>query len=84
MRAIEAVQPGTSDPNADAAGRIMEEARAAGLLIGKGGLYGNVLRIAPPMTGTEEEIDEAGTVLVGIIEGLGSCLDRERTAGRGS
>jgi len=29
------------------------------------------LRIAPPMTVTEEEIDEAGTVLVGIIEGLG-------------
>ena len=71
MLAIEAVQPGTIDPNADAAGRIMEEARAAGLLIGKGGLYGNVLRIAPPMTVTEEEIDEAGTVLVGIIEGLG-------------
>lgn len=71
MLAIEAVQPGTIDPNADAAGRIMEEARAAGLLIGKGGLYGNVLRIAPPMTVTEEEIDEAGTVLVRIIEGLG-------------
>jgi 4-aminobutyrate aminotransferase len=71
MLAIETVQPGTIDPNADAAARIMEEARAAGLLIGKGGLYGNVLRIAPPMTVTEEEIDEAGTVLVGIIEGLG-------------
>ena len=71
MLAIETVQPGTIDPNADAAARIMDEARAAGLLIGKGGLYGNVLRIAPPMTVTEAEIDEAGTVLVGIIEGLG-------------
>jgi len=71
MLAIETVQPGTIVPNADAAARIMEEARAAGLLIGKGGLYGNVLRIAPPMTVTEEEIDEAGTVLAGIIEGLG-------------
>jgi len=71
MLAIETVQPGTIAPNADAAARIMEEARAAGLLIGKGGLYGNVLRIAPPMTVTEEEIDEAGTVLAGIIEGLG-------------
>ena len=71
MLAIETVQPGTIDPNADAAARIMEEARASGLLIGKGGLYGNVLRIAPPMTVTEEEIDEAGTVLAGIIEGLG-------------
>ena len=71
MRALETVQPGTIEPDAVAAGRIMEEARAAGLLIGKGGLYGNVLRIAPPMTVTEEEIDEAGTVLAGIIERLG-------------
>ena len=71
MRALETVQPGTIEPDAMAAGRIMEEARAAGLLIGKGGLYGNVLRIAPPMTVTEEEIDEAGTVLAGIIERLG-------------
>jgi 4-aminobutyrate aminotransferase-like enzyme len=48
----------------------MEEARAAGLLIGKGGLYGNVLRIAPPLTVTEDEIDQAAEVLVGIIERL--------------
>ena len=71
MRALETVQPGTLEPDAAAAAQIMEEARAAGLLIGKGGLYGNVLRIAPPMTVTEEEIDEAGTVLAGIIERLG-------------
>jgi len=53
------------------AGRLADEARAAGLLIGKGGLYGNVLRIAPPMTVTEAEIDEAADVLVRIIGGLG-------------
>ncbi len=71
MLAIETVQAGTLEPNTDAARRIMEEARAAGLLIGKGGLYGNVLRIAPPMTVTEAEIDEAADVLVRIIGGLG-------------
>jgi len=71
MLAIETVQPGTIEPNGDAAGRIMEQARAAGLLVGKGGLYGNVIRIAPPMTVTEAEIDEAGTTLAGIIERLG-------------
>ena len=71
MLALETVQPGTIEPNSDAAGRIMEQARAAGLLVGKGGLYGNVIRIAPPMTVTEAEIDEAGTTLAGIIERLG-------------
>ncbi|MDG2427566.1 MAG: aspartate aminotransferase family protein [Acidimicrobiales bacterium] len=71
MLALETVQVGTIEPNPAAAIQIMEEARAAGLLIGKGGLYGNVLRIAPPMTVTEEEIDEAGTTLVNIIERLG-------------
>ena len=71
MLAIETVQAGSLEPNTDAASRIMEEARAAGLLIGKGGLYGNVLRIAPPMTVTEAEIDEAADVLVRIIERLG-------------
>ncbi len=33
---------------------VMEEARERGLLIGKGGLYGNVVRITPPMCITEE------------------------------
>ena len=70
MQALETVQPGSFEPNAGAAVRIMEEARAAGLLIGKGGLYGNVLRIAPPMTVNEEEVDEAGGILAGIIERL--------------
>ncbi|MAZ81484.1 MAG: aspartate aminotransferase family protein [Actinobacteria bacterium] len=71
MLAIETVQAGSLEPDSGVAGRIMEQARAAGLLIGKGGLYGNVLRIAPPMTVTEAEIDEAADVLVRIIEGLG-------------
>ena len=48
----------------------MEQARAAGLLIGKGGLYGNVLRIAPPLTVTEQEVDEAAEILVACIEAL--------------
>ena len=48
----------------------MEITRAAGLLIGKGGLYGNVLRIAPPMTVTADEVDEAADILVRAISGL--------------
>ena len=30
-----------------------------GLLSGKGGLYGKVLRIAPPLTASDEQVAEA-------------------------
>jgi 4-aminobutyrate aminotransferase len=45
----------------------MEHTKRDGLLVGKGGLYGNVLRIAPPLTVTEEEIDEAADILIRAI-----------------
>ena len=45
-------------PDAALTGEVMEAAKTEGLLIGKGGLFGNTLRIAPPMTLTEEEADE--------------------------
>jgi 4-aminobutyrate aminotransferase len=37
---------------------VLEAAREEGLLIGKGGLYGNSLRLAPALSITEEEADE--------------------------
>jgi 4-aminobutyrate aminotransferase len=44
----------SKEPNTDGAARAMEEARERGLLVGRGGLYGNVLRLSPPLV-----IDEA-------------------------
>lgn len=58
MIGVELVVPGSKTPNPAAAAKVMEEARVQGLLIGKGGLYGNVLRIAPPLSLTEAEADE--------------------------
>ncbi|MGH2821135.1 MAG: aminotransferase class III-fold pyridoxal phosphate-dependent enzyme, partial [Actinomycetota bacterium] len=55
---IELVAPGTKDPEPDAATAVLEECRTRGLLIGKGGLYGNVVRMAPPLSVTLEEADE--------------------------
>lgn len=49
------------------AGAILEAAREEGLLIGKGGLYGNSLRIAPPMSITEAEADEGFDMLEAAI-----------------
>ncbi len=63
MIGVELVQPGTKKPDTAAAARVLEATREAGLLIGKGGLYGNVLRIAPPLTLTEAEAAEGGEIL---------------------
>lgn len=71
MLAIETVKPGTIEPDAGRAGALLEECRKRGLLVGKGGLYGNVVRMAPPMTVTEEEIDTA----VKIISDSVSAID---------
>ncbi len=63
MIGIELVQPGGRIPDAAAAGRVHEEAKRSGLLIGKGGLYGNCLRLSPPLTLTETEADEGLGIL---------------------
>ncbi len=57
MIGVELVGPG-GEPAPEKAGAVLEAAREEGLLIGKGGLYGNALRIAPPLSLTEEEADE--------------------------
>jgi len=58
MIGIEFVEPGTKNPDGPTTGKVMEEAKSQGLLIGKGGIHGNVLRIAPPLSITSEEADE--------------------------
>ncbi len=64
MQGVEMVKDRESkEPAAEAVNYLFEQTRARGLLIGKGGLYGNVLRIAPPLVATEEHIDEALDIL---------------------
>jgi 4-aminobutyrate aminotransferase len=50
------------------AGRLMEATKARGLLVGKGGLYGNTVRMAPPLTLTAEEGEEGLGILVEALE----------------
>ena len=60
MQGVELVKDKTTkEPAAAAAGALLEATKQEGLLIGKGGLYGNVIRIAPPMLVSEREIDDA-------------------------
>ncbi|HTX00470.1 MAG TPA: aminotransferase class III-fold pyridoxal phosphate-dependent enzyme, partial [Acidimicrobiales bacterium] len=68
MMGVELVEPGGRLPSPAAAARALEETRRRGLLVGKGGLNGNVLRIAPPLSITEEEADEGAGRLVEALE----------------
>ncbi len=62
MQAIELAGPDGA-PLPDETARAFEESRRQGLLVGRGGLYKNCLRIAPPMTVSAADIDEAARVL---------------------
>jgi alanine-glyoxylate transaminase/(R)-3-amino-2-methylpropionate-pyruvate transaminase len=58
MLGIELVKDRTSKaPAKEACIRVFERCRELGLLIGKGGLHGNVLRIKPPMCLTAADAD---------------------------
>ncbi|WP_199435089.1 aspartate aminotransferase family protein [Qaidamihabitans albus] len=63
MLGIELVEPGSAEPSPPAAGIVLEETKARGLLVGKGGLHNNVIRLAPPMTLTDDEAGEALAIL---------------------
>lgn len=47
----------TKEPAKEECAKIFERSKELGLLIGKGGFYGNVLRIKPPMCITHADID---------------------------
>ncbi|MFC4529716.1 aspartate aminotransferase family protein [Sphaerisporangium dianthi] len=68
MFALELVDPGTGAPSPALAARFMEETKKLGLLAGKGGLYGNVLRMAPPLTLSEEEAREGLGIILTALE----------------
>lgn len=76
MLGIEFVEPGTTNPNPYATTRVFEECRARGLLVGKGGLYGNTIRMGPPLTLTEDEAREGLDILVASI----AAVDGEMVA----
>jgi len=52
------------------AGRFMELTKSAGLLAGKGGLYGHTIRMAPPLTLTMDEAEEGLQIIVNALETL--------------
>jgi 4-aminobutyrate aminotransferase-like enzyme len=59
LQAIELVEDRTAKtPATDFTARLMEAARENRLLIGKGGMFGNVVRISPPMNVSADDVEE--------------------------
>jgi 4-aminobutyrate aminotransferase-like enzyme len=59
MQAVELVQDRESKtPATQDTLRLMEAARENGILLGRGGLYGNVLRISPPLNISRSDVDD--------------------------
>jgi 4-aminobutyrate aminotransferase len=67
MWAFEMCHPGTVEPDKVRTGAIHEAAKAHGLLVGKGGLYGNVVRLAPMLNVTADELDSGLDALEAAI-----------------
>ncbi len=64
MQGIELVRnQETKEPAPQELLQVMEICKTEGLLIGKGGIDGNAIRIQPPLELTKEQIDEAYQIL---------------------
>jgi 4-aminobutyrate aminotransferase len=64
MQGVEMVRDRkTKEPATQEVARLFEATRERGLIIGKGGLYGNALRIAPPLVATKDDVDHALEIL---------------------
>jgi 4-aminobutyrate aminotransferase-like enzyme len=74
MQGIELVKDRkTKEPAPQETNRLMDQARRAGLIIGKGGLYGNVIRLSPPLNIGQGDVDEAIRMLDQAFAAIGAA-----------
>ena len=70
MQAVEVVKdPASKEPDPARTRALLEATRQEGVLVGLGGLHGNVVRIGPSLLITEDEMAEG-------IERLGRAVAR--------
>ena len=79
LQAIELVEDReTKAPAAAQTARVLEAARENRLLIGKGGMYGNVIRISPPMNIGRGDVDQFVELLDRSLAVCGALSSRSR------
>jgi 4-aminobutyrate aminotransferase len=70
MFAVDLVDPKTAKPSPPLAAQMLEATKERGLLVGKGGLYGSTLRMAPPLTLSEAEAKEGLGILTDALHAV--------------
>jgi len=76
MQALELVKDrATKQPAPQATAQLLERTREQGLLVGKGGLYGNVIRLSPMLNIPKSDVDQAITILDKALALTSSAAD---------
>lgn len=60
----------TKEPDRDSTTQLIEDLKTGGILVGRGGLYGNVLRIKPPLCITKADVDYTLHIMEKSFEGM--------------
>lgn len=67
----------TKEPAVGETAQLMEAALENRLLVGKGGVFGNAIRISPPLNIRKSDVDEFARLL---DTGLGKCSESHTSA----
>lgn len=71
MIAVEVVEPGTTDPNAQATAAVIKHCQQAGVVVLTAGNNANILRLLPPLVISDELLNEGLDVLDDAFTALG-------------
>ena len=58
----------SKEPAGAEAGKVKAAMREKGVMIGLGGVFGNVLRIQPPLTISHDELEKAVLIMKTVLE----------------
>ena len=70
MIAVELVKSGTTDPDPELTGKLATAAHAAGVIVLTCGMFGNIIRLLPPLTISDELLTEGVAILSRILADL--------------
>lgn len=70
MIAIELVKSGTAEPDKELTQKLTVAAQAAGVIVLTCGMFGNIIRLLPPLTIGDELLAEGIDILSGLLRDL--------------